>query len=182
MILSNDCVTDFTLTIYIITIKGTHCVFVILPSDYVNDSGSFHWFTRHALQRTRYLSSIFYVFLESYLKTYDSAMGHTLKKIIKDIQNFLTIWTLLKLYAINPGVQGPDVGYFLHAIAYVADDGVRHLESPVTYNRSSFRCKWWSYPWRNLRQVRRCRRICYAILQAAQRIKWTCCEKHVCCI
>ena len=51
----------------------------------------------------------------------------------------------------------------LSAIAYVAVDGLRHLESPATYNRSSFRCKWRSYPWRNLRQARRCLRICYAI-------------------
>ena len=51
----------------------------------------------------------------------------------------------------------------LSAIAYVAVDGVRHLESPATYNRGSFRCKRSSCPWRNLRQARRCLRICYAI-------------------
>ena len=42
-------------------------------------------------------------------------------------------------------------------------DGVRHLESPAKYNLSSLKCKWLSYPWRNLRQVRRCLRFCYAI-------------------
>ena len=49
------------------------------------------------------------------------------------------------------------------AITYVAADGVRHLKSPATYNQSSFRFKWRSFPWGNLRQVRRCLRISYAI-------------------
>ena len=92
-------------------------------------------------------------------------IGGTVLKEFNDLVILgVTIDSKMTLISMFGGFPGAGC-WKLSAITYVAADGVRHLESPprdiYIYNRSSFRFT--CYPWRNLRQVRRCLRICYAI-------------------